>query len=74
MIYLYVLLALLVGFVLGFVVVALRVTVKPSGILHIKQTDDKDYYTIEITDDFDSIPEKKDILLRVKVSREIHTL
>ena len=66
--------AFFVGVIFGFVLTAIRIDRKPSGILHIKETADKDYYTIEITDDFDEIPNKKQIVLQVKTSREKHTL
>ena len=73
MIYLYVLIALLVGFILGFVVVALKITVKPSGVLHITKTQEKEYYTIEI-DDLEELSGKKTVLLLVKTSRDMHSL
>ena len=66
--------AFFVGVAFGFIITAIRIDRKPSGILHIKETEDKDYYTIEITDDFDEIPNKKQIVLLVKTSRENHTL
>lgn len=47
---------------------------KYSGILHITETDKTLYYTIEITDDLESIPNKKDILLKIHNSHEKHTV
>lgn len=69
MLILWLILAFIGGFIFGFVIVSMRITVKPSGILHIKQTEEKDYYTIEITDDFNEIPDRKQILLNVKTTR-----
>ncbi len=45
-----------------------------SGILHITETDKTLYYTIEITDDLESIPNKKDILLKIHNSHEKHII
>ena len=62
------------GVVVGFVVAILVKNVRsdsPSGILHISKTVDKDYYTIEITDDLDDISNKKAIVLAID-SREIN--
>ena len=74
MIVLYLVMAFFIGVAFGFLITAIRIDRKPSGILHIKETEEKDYYTIEITDDFNEIPDKKQIVLLVKTSRENHTL
>lgn len=74
MLILYLAIAFIVGLAAGFIIVALRIGQKPSGILHIKETKDLDYYTIEITDDLDSIRDQKQIVLKIKTSRENHTL
>ena len=63
------------GIVAGFVVAAIvkgSRSYKASGILHIKKTVDKDYYTIEITDDLDEIASRHAIILAID-SREINT-
>lgn len=72
--YLIVGLALIAGMIIGFVIFLLRFNMRPSGILHIKETPDKDYYTIEITDDLDEIIEKKAIVLLIRTSRDMHSL
>ena len=66
---LWIVIAFVAGLVAGFIIVSIRIDHKPSGILHIKQTAEKDYYTIEITEDLDEIPKKKEIVLRVDASR-----
>lgn len=74
MIYLVAALALIAGIIIGVIIFLLRFNMRPSGILHIKETSDKDYYTIEITDDLEEIADKKAILLLIKASRDIHSL
>ena len=64
---------LCIGFVVAVFVKGAR-SYKASGILHIKQTEDKDYYTIEITDNLEEIPERHAIILTIDVSRDKHVL
>ena len=74
MIYLIAFGAFVIGLAVGFIMVAVRINQKPSGILHIKETEEKDYYTIEITDDLGDISKKKAIMLLIKTSRDMHSL
>lgn len=70
-------LAFLVGIVIGFflaVLVKKTRTYRASGILHIKQTEETDYYTIEITDDLEDIQKRHAIILTIDVSRNKHVL
>ena len=67
--------ALLFGAFIGFftaVFIKGKRAYKASGILHIKQTPDKDYYTIEVTDNLESLASRKAIILEID-SREINT-
>lgn len=68
---------LLLGIIIGFfiaVIVKKTRTYSASGILHIKQTEETDYYTIEITDDLEDIQKRSAIILTIDVSRNKHVL
>lgn len=63
-------LGIVTGFVVAVIVKGSR-DYKASGILHIKKTDEKDYYTIEVTDDLEEISSRKAIILTID-AREIN--
>lgn len=62
----------IVGTILGFFIAIIVQSSKKfhsSGILHIKETEEKDYFTIEITDDLLDVMDKKAIVLTIDRSR-----